>query len=180
MGQKPQNNETKVDNDFIPEIAEGDAGFGGDFNIEGDFDAESEYKPTPLIPQGNYHANVTEVKLDTENQAIIWVFTLVDNGGFMTDNETAVDGVTIQYKNWLPRLGDENELTTSGKQTKRQAKINMLNDFGKAMKINVSTPKAIVSALQNSEWIGLSVMLTVGMRTYQGRVFNDVTRVIGS
>jgi hypothetical protein len=178
MAGKTKQTETRPEEQKYDAAFDGEGGaFDGDFNIEDDFNTDDEYKPTPLIPRGSYHANVTDVKFDSENQAIVWVFCLADNGGYMSDGDTQVDGATITYKNWLPKPGDESELTKSGRMTKRQAKINMLSDFGKAMGIDVTTPKAIVSALQNGEWIGLSVMLTIGMREYEGRTFNDISKV---
>jgi hypothetical protein len=142
--------------------------------ISSDFNAEEEYKPMPLIPTGQYFANVTEVKIDEEAQAIVWTFVLADNGGLMSDGETSVDGTPITLKNWLPKPGDEEELTTSGKQTKRQAKINMLKQFADGMGVNMNTPMNILDAIANSEWIGLRAKLQISVREYEGRVFNEV------
>jgi len=142
--------------------------------ISSDFNAEDEYKPMPLVPTGLYFANVTEVRIDEENQAIVWIFTFVDNGGLMSDGQTEIDGSIISMKNWLPKAGDENELTSSGKQTKRQAKINMLKQFADNMGVNMNTPAAIIEAIANQEWIGLRAKLQVTVRDYEGRVYNDV------
>ena len=149
----------------------------GGINISADFDANAEFKPTPLIPRGVYRGSSTGVKFDPETQSIIWTFCLNNNGGLMSDGETSVDGVTIEYKNWLPMIGDENELTSSGKSTKRQAKINMLKEFGDRMKIKIGTKEEIVQGLTSGEWIGLSVIMTIGTREYQGRIFNDLKDV---
>lgn len=178
--RQKKEDETKAAKEFDGggDFAEEGGDFGADFNIEGDFNAEEEFKPTPLIPRGSYTANVTDVKFSSEDQCIIWTVTLDGNGGYMSDDETPIDGATISYKNWLPKLGDENELTKSGRMTKRQAKINMLKQFGDEMNIDVSTPKAIVTALQNGDWIGLGVRITVGMREFEGRTFNDVSKMV--
>lgn len=149
-----------------------------DFEVESDFNVEDEYKPTPFVPAGIYHANVLHVGFSGEDQTIVWTICLEGNGGFMSDGETPIDGVQLTYKNWLPKIGDENILTKSGKSTKRQAKINMLADFGKDMKINVNTSKVIRDALLNGEWIGLSVLATVGLREYEGRVYNEVKKMV--
>lgn len=183
MSKKPEG--TEAANGF-PEVGSpefeagmGEAGFTGDFEISDSFDTEMEYKASPLIPRGTYRANSTDVKFDGENQCIIWTFCLADNGGVMSDGSTPVDGVTIVYKNWLPKPGDADILTASGKMTKRQAKINMLADFARDLKIDMSTPVKIIEALRNGEWIGLSATLTISMREYEGRTFNDVSKVKG-
>ena len=113
--------------------------------IESDFDLDSEYKPNPLIPNGGYHGGITEVKLDTEQQCIVFTITLSDNGGVMTDGETSIDGVTVQQRVWLPKPGDENELTKNGKSTKRQSKINMMQDQAKKLGISLSKPIEIIN-----------------------------------
>lgn len=155
--------------DFAPDAEAG---------ILEDFDTEVEYKPTPLIPKGKYRANITKVVFVPEDQTLVWTVTLADNEGrVMMDGETPVDGATNSYKNWLPKPGDENEMTSTGRQTKRQAKINMLQDFAKEMKLNLSTPKTILTALSNQEWIGLAVIAEIGFRTWEGRTFNDVKRM---
>ena len=64
--------------------------------IETDFNVEDEYRPDPLIPAGTYHAAVTRVVFDVEQQAIVWHFVLHDNGGMMSDGNTGVDGATVQ------------------------------------------------------------------------------------
>ena len=148
------------------------------YEIAADFNVNDEFKPDPLIPSGIYHANVTSVKFNPEEQTIDWTFTLVDNGGVMNDGVTPIDGATLVYRNYLPKPGDENELTRDGRRTKRQAKINMLYEFQKAMGIDMSTPQKIAEALQNGDWIGLSVDIRVRIREFEGRVFNDIDRVV--
>ena len=56
----------------------------------------------------------------------------------------------------------------------------MLSDFAKVMKVDMSTPAAIVSALQNGDWIGLSVDVKISTREYEGRVYNDVKKMWAS
>ena len=148
------------------------------FGISEDFNVDDEYKPTPLIPAGVYHGYVTDVQFDASDQTIVWTFTLNGNGGVMSDGETAIDGSQITYRNWLPKPGDENELTKKGNMTKRQAKINMLHDFAKIMGINLSTPAAIAEGIANASWIGIEKDLKIGVRTYEGRNFNDIERII--
>lgn len=149
-----------------------------DFSGVEDFNTETDYKPIPLIPKGKYRGNVTKVIYNPETVTIEWTVTLAGNEErVMMDGESPVDGATLGYKNWLPKPGDENEMTSTGRQTKRQAKINMLADFGKELGIDVSTPKAILSAISNAEWIGLAVIAEVGFRTWESRTFNDLKRL---
>jgi len=156
---------------YLPENSEEDP---MDFNIE------EEYVIPPLIPGGVYHACVTEVKYDSENNIITWTFTLSDNGGVMNDGSTEIDGSTLSAKNFLPNLGDDVTMTKSGKQTKRQAKINMLANFAKGLKINMNNMSIIRESIENSEWLGIDVNLKVGIREYEGRFFNEVIKAITS
>lgn len=147
------------------------------YAIGADFDVENEYKPDPLIPNGTYHANVTKVKFDSEQQAIKWEFVLVDNGSMKSDGATPVDGSKQFYANWLPKPGDENEMNNNGTNTKRQSKINMMKKFAEVVGIDMRTPAKIISALQNGEWIGLAVDLVIDTREYQGQFNNNVKSV---
>ena len=140
--------------------------FSGEMHIETDFNLEEEYKPPPLAPQGNYIGNTTGVTFDQSNQALVWETVLVDNGGVMSDGETPVDGQKFYYRNWLPRPGDKEIMTASGRSTKRQAKINM------------GTPKAVQDAIEAGDWVGLDVLVSLGISEYQGRVRNEITKMV--
>lgn len=154
---------------------------GGDeaFKFDTDFDAEGEYKIPPIIPSAKYRANVTGVRFDKEKMALVWDLVIIaDDFVVMSDGETPVNGVTIQNFNWFPKAGDENEKTKSGKMSKRQAKINMISDFQKKMRINMNSPKAIVDAVQNAEWIGIPVIIDVAARVYEGRISNQISSMV--
>ena len=140
-----------------------------------DFSLEDEYKQPPLVPQGNYQGNVTLVA--PSKGAIVWTVTLDGNDGFQSDGETPIDGQLVWYRNWLPKSGDENEMTKSGGQTKRQWKINALSDFAKVMGVNMNTPTKIVEAIENGDWIGLRVVCAVSLDEYQGVVRNVVNKM---
>lgn len=143
-----------------------------------DFDVEEEFLPVPLIAESYYNGAVTDVKYLSEEQAVRWTVTLAENGGVMSDGETLIDGSAHFYHNWLPKPGDENEMTKKGTQTKRQAKINMLHDFAEGMQITMTTPKVILESIANSDWIGLSVQVKMGVRTWEGRTFNNLDKMI--
>lgn len=149
-------------------------------SIDADFSVEDEYKPEPLIPAGTYHAASTKVTFDPAVQALVWTFVLHDNGGLMSDGETSVDGTQIFFRNWLPRPGDENELNSSGRATKRQSKINMLKQFSEQIGINMDTPASIITALTEQQWIGIEVDLVIQTREWEGKIFNDVKKVTKS
>jgi len=171
---------TTVDPTFVPESAEAEETLGGEYQpdelsagISSDWNVESEYKPAPLIPNGWFSANITKANIDAEKQCIVITHTLVDNGGVMSDGETEIDGGTIDQRIWLPRPGDENELTKDGKQTKRQSKINMLKDAGVKLKLDFD-PLPIARAIRNSDWIGLATKVKIKASEYEGRVRNEV------
>lgn len=145
--------------------------------ISTSFNLENDYHEDPLVPQGNYYASVTGVSIDTEKAAIVWKIVLQGNGAVMSDGETEVEGASLFFRNWLPRPGDETEMTTTGRTTKFQSKVNQLAKFAKGMNINMNTPQAIQDAIDNGEWIGLDVLATVAISEYQGTTRNDVSRM---
>lgn len=138
------------------------------------FNVNDEYKPNPLIPKGTYHAVVTKVTFEPAKSCIVWDLCLHDNGGMLTDGSTPVDGAHQWFRNWLPKPGDEDEMTASGKSTKRQSKINMLKDFSVSMEIDMSTPQKIATALAEGEWIGIEVDVDIDSQEYMGKV-NNIT-----
>ena len=143
-----------------------------------DFDVEEEFTPLPLIAEGYCNGAVTDVKFNSEDKTIDWSVTLSDNGGFMSDGETPIDGSVHTYRNWLPKPGDEVERTKKGTQTKRQAKINMLHDFAEGMKITMSTPRQILESIANADWMGASVQVKMEVRTWENRTFNNIARMV--
>lgn len=145
--------------------------------LETDFSLEDEYKPDPLAPQGTYKGHVTQVSFDQKNQAILWYATLQGNSGVMSDGATPIDGQRFVFQNWLPRIGDENIPTPSGRTNKRQAKINMLKQFADAMQINMGTPAAVAEAISTGLWLGIPVIVKLGVETYEGRTRNKIERM---
>jgi hypothetical protein len=141
------------------------------------FDVNDEYKPTPLIPSGTYHANAVAIKLVPAKFSIEWSWCLHDNGGTMNDGETQIDGARVVSRNWLPKPGDESNPTKDGKSNKRQSKINQLKDFQDALGIDMSTPQKIATALAESQWIGVEADIEVSIEEWNGRFRNSVGRV---
>ena len=146
----------------------------------GDFDVNAEYKPDPLIPNGKYTAAVKSVKADTKACCITWGVVLHDNDIMASDGSTPVDGMELWFRNWMPRPGDENEFSKSGKTTKRQSKINMLKKFSEKMRIDISTPSVIAQAIVEGEWIGLEVIVDVTMSEYKGEVRNEINSMVAA
>jgi hypothetical protein len=146
-------------------------------NLNTSFNLENDFHEDPLVPQGNYYASVTGVSLDTEKCAIVWKIVLQGNGAVMSDGETEVEGATLFFRNWLPRPGDETELTSTGRTTKFQSKVNQLAKFAKSMGINMNTPTVIQEAIDNAEWIGIDVLAAVTVSEYQGTLKNEVSRM---
>ena len=142
-----------------------------------DFSVDDEYKVDPLIPKGVYHGAVTKVSFIPAQSCILWAICLHENGGSMNDGETPIDGAYVYFRNWLPKPGDEDIPTKSGKTNKRQSKINMLKDFSTELGIDMSTPAKIATSIAESEWVGLEVDAETDIDEYQGRFRNNVNRL---
>jgi hypothetical protein len=145
-----------------------------------DFNVDDEYKPDPLIPKGTYHGVVTNVSFNPTQYCIIWDICLHDNGGVMNDGETAIDGAHVWFRNWLPKPGDEDELTKSGKTNKRQSKINMLRDFSDSLGLDMTSPQKISTAISEAAWIGIEVDAVTDIDEWQGKFRNAVGRMFKS
>jgi hypothetical protein len=152
-------------------------GEGTDVLDEMDFNVEDEFKPDPLLFKNVYHAVSTKVVFEAKNYSIVWDFCLHDNDGVMTDGVSPVDGVHVYFRNWLPRPGDENLTTASGRANKRQSKINMMKQFSDMLEIDMNTKGSIITALSEGQWIGIEVDVDVDIEEYQGRPRNVVNRV---
>lgn len=147
-------------------------------NINTDYDLESEYKEDPLIPQANYLGNITGVSYNPENYGLTFIITLADNGGYMSDGETPIDGGRVFKTIWFPRPDDDKVQTSDGKKTKRQSKINMLKEFADVMKLDMGTKEKLQQALENGDWIGIPVVASVEISEYQGRKSNPVNKMV--
>lgn len=187
MSKKSVNEQPDVAMTEAPPTAEEDAEmFADDFNEpqdafgDLDFNVNDEYKPDPLVPKGTYHAAVVKVIFNPSQHCIAWTVSLHDNGGVMNDGETPIDGCQVQYRNWLPKPGDESLMTASGRNTKRQSKINMMKDFQEGMHIDMSTPARIATALNEQHWVGLEVSVEISITEYQGRFRNEITKMVAS
>jgi hypothetical protein len=181
---KPRQNTQQPDDPTPPEFPDSDIppDEGGDIDPSDalaalDFDVEDEYKPEPLIPSSKYYGVVNKVSFVPAQYSIVWDICLHDNGGVMTDGYTPIDGAHVYFRNWLPKPGDEKEMTKKGNSTKRQSKINMLQDFQSKLGLDMSTPSKIATALNEHQWIGIEVEAEVDVDEYQGRFRNTVNRI---
>lgn len=148
-----------------------------DSQFESDFSVSDEFKPDPLAPVGTYRGHVIQVGFDTAGQAIVWTVALQGNTGVMSDGATPIDGQRFQYRNWLPRPGDETTMTPKGRSTKRQAKINMLKQFADAMEVNMNGKNEIVQGISEGLWLGIPVIVKLTLDTYEGRTRNNIDRM---
>lgn len=148
-----------------------------EFSLENtDFNLEEDYKEDPLAPAGTYNGVVKDVKYNNRLNSIQWDIVAVNNEGcFLTDGETPVDGIDFEFHNWLPKPGDEN--IRSGRSNKRQNKINMLKTFQEDMEVDMNTREKIVNGIEEAEWVGLSVIMKVAVSTYQGKTRNQVNNL---
>lgn len=145
-----------------------------------DFNLENDFKVDPLIPNGNYSGNVVEVQFKADKACIQWKVVLDGNGGFMSDGETPVDGAAIYFNNWLPKKGDENAMTPSGRSTKFQSKVNQLARFAKGMGLNMNSIGIIKEQIDNGEFIGLAVKIKIATSEYpvgSGNMKNDANEM---
>lgn len=159
---------------------EDENGNGNTMAMFENFDVDSEYKPDPLIPNGKYRASIKAVRADSKQFCIVWTVVFQDNDVYASDGETSIDGMELQFRNWLPKPGDENEFSKSGKTTKRQSKINMLKKFADRMKINMSSPQKIAEQISEGSWIGLDVIAEVSTSEYKGEVRNEINSMIAA
>ena len=148
-----------------------------DSQIESDFSVSDEFKPDPLAPVGTYRGHVIQVGFDAAGQCIVWTVALQGNTGTMSDGATPIDGQRFQYRNWLPRPGDESTMTPKGRSTKRQAKINMLKQFADAMEINMNGKNEIIQGITEGLWLGIPVVCKLTLDTYEGRTRNNIDRM---
>lgn len=146
-------------------------------NFESDFDVEDEYKPEPLCAVGTYKGNVINVIFVAEHQSVNFTVVLSENEGIMSDGTTAVDGSYHYYPVWLPRADDGNVMTPSGKQTKRQYKINQMKKFGEQMKIDFQTKEDIIKGITEGLWMGIPVYVKLKLDTYEGNTRNVIDRM---
>lgn len=150
-------------------------------SIDTDFNLDDEYKEDPLAPQGNYTGVVKKVSFEPNNNAILWTVVASGNHGTtLLDGSTPLDGTIFFYRNWLPKKGDENVRTKSGKTNKRQSKINMMKKFQEGMQINMNTGEAVKEAIMNSEWIGIPVIFELKVEEYEGRTKNAINKMVRS
>lgn len=165
--------------EFVPEL-EGAEESAGTTGLTEDFSVADEYKPSPLLFKGLYNGTITDHTIDQDKQCAVIDVTLNENGSYMNDDFTPVDGVTLKYKIWFPRQGDDQEYTKTGRMTKRQAKINMLRDISNALKIDLNSAGAVNKAMFEKTWVGMSVKASVSISEYEGRLFNNVDKLIAA
>ena len=96
----------------------------------------------------------------------------------MSDGETPIDGGRVFKTLWLPKPDDANTMTSDGKKTKRQSKINMLKDFADAMELDMGTTEKVKEAMNNGDWIGILVVVSVEISEYLGRQTNPVNKMV--
>jgi hypothetical protein len=155
-------------------MSEDYAAFDTDFNLE------DEYKPTPFAPIGSYKGSITDLSFAQENMQLNIQITLNDNGEdkVMSDGETRVDGQMVWHRAWFPKAGDDTEMTKNGAMTKRQFKINQLTKLFKNLKIEATSAEDIQNQINNKEWVGKDLVITLGVETWDGEQRNNVKSVV--
>lgn len=137
------------------------------------FNVDADYKPTPLVIGGSYYGRIKSVALHTKTSSVVFGIVLDGNeDATCNDGKTAIDGIEVESRLWLPKANDKNEMNSKGNMTKFQSKVNMIKSFGERTGFNVNTFDAIKEAIDEGEWVGTEVIAGVGVETYQGRQFN--------
>ena len=136
-----------------------------EMDVDTDFNVDDDYKPEPLVRGGTYKGNVSSVS--RKGSRVIWKVVLAENGGYMSDGETEVDGGEYTFNNWLPKKTDRGERTKSGKD-KWQTKVNMLKRFQDDLGVNMATTAQIDEAIEEMLWVGMPVSVTMKNETYRG------------
>jgi hypothetical protein len=148
-----------------------------------DLSSDDEYKTLPLVPNGIYSGEIRKVSYDSEQKCITWSIELKGNEDVLcVDEETPVDGAYLYYRNWLPKPGDDKIMTKSGRQTKKQAKINMLGDFAKGMGFPGDSPRDTISyiseGIEEQSFLGFLVQVKASTSEYEGRIRNQVDSMV--
>lgn len=141
------------------------------------FNLDEDYKPESLIPDGaKCNGTITKVEVNEKSYCIVFTVCLNNNEGMIkADGESPVDGTHLRYRVWLPKPGDEKVMTSSGKETKLQWKINNLAESLRNLNIQVNTPEELAEAIENQEWIDKDVICTVGVNEYKGKFSNEIS-----
>ena len=157
-----------------------DAGSDPSQGMNMDFNLDEEDKPPPIMAGGNYKANIIGVAHEASKYALSFKICFAENGDHlvMSDGETKIDGSHEMFRVWLPKPGDENEMQSNGKVTKRQGKINSMKRVAEDLKIDMNTPQKIAQAIIEQSWIGIPVIASVDIDEYQGEVRNKVSKIV--
>lgn len=149
-----------------------------DYDYTDEFNLDKDYVPVPVIPAGPYNANIVSAKLDTALGAIVIMCQLQGNpDANCSDGTTPVDGQQVAFKLWLPKPGDEATMTKSGKQTKRQWKLNTIKETLDKLGINAPTISEIKNQIAAGTWNKDGVSVDVTVDTFKGQVNNNVNSI---
>lgn len=143
-----------------------------------DYDIDGEYKPEPLCANGNYDGHVTKVSYLAGKYMITWEATLEGNGGLQSDGNTPVDGSRHIFRLLLPKPGDQDEMESNGRVNKRQGKINRMKKFYAGMQIPSPSGAEAARAIQEGDWVGIPVKVTLSINEYMGEVRNQVDKMV--
>jgi hypothetical protein len=142
-----------------------------------DFNLDEEYQETPLYPNGEYNGTITNVSMNTKETSMDFTVHLNNNGGFLSDGTTMIDGTTLTYYVFIPQEEDKNRMTSSGRQTSYQWKVNSMKKFFAKNFPNVPmSTKADMDAALGSRILctGVNVRATVVDEEYNGVVSSKV------
>lgn len=142
---------------------------GSDISAIPSFDLEGDYKPIPVVPRGIYSGNITAVHFS--NYGLHFTICIIDDtSATLSDGNTPLNGAKITHTIWFPKPEDASTYTKSGKQTKREWKINNAAIEAKALNLPINTPHQIKDLIENGTAIGHPVTFQVENEFYKNEL----------
>lgn len=161
---------SNIDPNALPSDYAQDGSAASATALDLDFNLKDDYKPVPVIPQGTYFCGITDTSINLKSGSIQVELTLEGNSGVLSDGETPINGSKIMYHLWLPKENDDKEYTSSGRQTKKQWKINNMHEFFMTMENPVTNWSSILEAVNNKTLVGRQLMVEIAIEEYKGRM----------
>jgi len=142
------------------------------------FNLDENVSETALVNPGEYFGSIIETTLNDESNFIKFKISLNNNEGMcMSNGETPVDGVHLDYLIWLPKPGDEEEMIKSGRETKANWKLKNLKKALTAIQAPQKAWLDIKEAILNGEWNGLDIKVLTSINEYNGEVREQVDKM---
>ncbi|HED38708.1 MAG TPA: hypothetical protein ENI76_10780 [Ignavibacteria bacterium] len=150
---------------------------GVNVGMDMDFNASEEAIDIPFLAEGVYIAKIQSVMYKTDISLLEITWVLENNGGTYPGTEFSIDGAKVKQNIWLPKAGDEKEMSANGKMTKRQSKLNSLKRFCETLGVSGNTPEEINDAILSGSWGGVTGRITVKVKEDDYGIKEEVRKV---